>query len=149
MKAKWKWLTPMIPVAILGAGVAITLEFSPWVSPATPSRTDLANVLDLSSQPADIVATYRYVEANPSLAGQIPCYCGCGKAFGHQDLFDCFVISPGVYSSHASGCMVCGNEANDAERLASEGRSARGVRTWIDAEYSKYGPPTDTPKVRN
>jgi hypothetical protein len=29
-------------------------------------------------------------------------------------------------------------------RLSDEGRELKEIRAYIDAEYSKYGPPTDT-----
>jgi hypothetical protein len=29
-------------------------------------------------------------------------------------------------------------------RLMKEGKSLKEIRAYIDAEYSKYGPPTDT-----
>lgn len=140
-----KWVSAAVSLAVVITMAVVILEFAPRTSSATRTRSDLENVLDLSSQPADIVASYHYVEENHALVRQIPCYCGCGKALGHQNLFDCFVISPGVYSDHASGCMVCGDEANDVQRLAGEGKSAGEIRVWIDGEYSRYGPPTKTP----
>ena len=137
-------------VSVAGAAAALVaaagaLAFAPWEGSAPRARSDLENVLDLSTEPADMVAHYRYIEGHPAIAEQIPCYCGCGKAIGHRNLFDCFVISPGKYSDHASGCMVCTNEATDVERLANEGQSAKAIRNWIDGEYARYGPPTNTP----
>lgn len=141
-----KWLPVGVSVVVVVVVmVALAIEFAPWTSSVARTRSDLENVLDLSSQPPEIVATYQYVEGHRSLVRQVPCYCGCGKSLAHQNLFDCFVISRGVYSDHASGCMVCDDEANDIQRLAGEGRSAREIRAFIDAEYSRYGAPTDTP----
>ncbi len=141
-----KWLPVGVSVAAVVVMVALAIEFAPWTSSAARTRSDLENVLDLSSQPPQIVATYHYVEGHRSLVQQMPCYCGCGKSLNHQNLFDCFVISQGVYSDHASGCMVCEDEANDAQRLTGEGKSPSEIRAWIDAEYSRYGAPTDTPE---
>jgi Protein of unknown function with PCYCGC motif len=148
MSLRRKWLSLAV-VASVAVVAAVVFALAPWTSSASRTRSDLENVLDLSTQPAEMVATYHYIEGHPEMAKQIPCYCGCRKAIGHTNLFDCFVISPSVYSDHASGCMVCGNEANDVRRLAGEGQSARDIRTWIDTEYSRYGAPTDTPKVRS
>ncbi|MBA4180589.1 MAG: hypothetical protein C0506_08385 [Anaerolinea sp.] len=145
MVTRRKWLSVAVAMAAVAVAAAAILEFAPRTSSEARTRRDLENVLDLSSQPPEMVAAYRYIEGHRSLARQIPCYCGCGKAIGHQNLFDCFVISTGVYSDHASGCMVCGDEASDIQRLASEGLSAREIRTWIDGEYARYGAPTDTP----
>jgi hypothetical protein len=33
-------------------------------------------------------------------------------------------------------------------RLMREGKDTKTIRTYIDAEYSKYGPPTDTEPVQ-
>ena len=35
----------------------------------------------------------------------------------------------------------------DVMRLMTEGQSAGEIRAYIDATYSKYGPPTDTEPV--
>ncbi len=139
-----KWASLFGAAAILAA-LAAALVIAPWTGSASRARSDLENELDLSAEPADMVAHYRYIESNRGLAEQIPCYCGCGKAIRHRNLFDCFVISRDRYSDHASGCMVCTNEAIDAERLSIEGKSAREIRTWIEGEYSRYGAPTNTP----
>jgi hypothetical protein len=32
-------------------------------------------------------------------------------------------------------------------RLMEEGRDLKEIRTYIDAEYSKFGPPTDTEPI--
>ncbi len=145
MRMSRKWLAlALLPSAAAGSFVVIAM--APWADSGSRPRSDLENVLDLSTQPPEMAATYHYVEDHADMARQIPCYCGCGKAIGHRNLVDCFVISPGVYSDHAAGCMVCGNEANDVRRLAGEGRSGGEIRDWIDNEYSKYGAPTDTPK---
>jgi len=36
----------------------------------------------------------------------------------------------------------------DVMRLRREGKDAKQIRAAIDAEYSRYGPPTATPPVR-
>jgi hypothetical protein len=32
-------------------------------------------------------------------------------------------------------------------RLSKEGKELKEIRAYIDAEYSKYGPPTDTDPI--
>lgn len=129
-------------VAVAAIAGAVAFQFGPWTGSSAVMRSDMEGELDLTTQPADIVAAYHYAEGHQSLLREIPCYCGCGKSIGHRDLFDCFVIRTGVYSDHASGCMVCANEARDVERLSAEGKSAAQIHDWIDGEYSRYGPPT-------
>ena len=139
-----KWLSAAVSLAVVVTAGALLIAFDPRSGSVARSRSDLEDVLDLSSQPPEVVASYHYAEGHRSLMRQIPCYCGCGKSLNHQNLFDCFVISPAVYSDHASGCMVCGDEAADVQRLEGEGRGAREIRAWIDEEYSRYGAPTET-----
>lgn len=100
----------------------------------------------LSGQPERTVELYSFVAANPEIAAMILCYCGCGNGLGHQHLLDCF-ISPknGEYESHASFCSICTDEAEDVRELMAEGRSSAQIRAWIDAEYGRFGAPTDTP----
>jgi len=131
-------------LAIAAALVAVAVV-SPWGDSRPKRNADLESALDLASQPPEMVAMYHYAEGHRALFEQVPCYCGCGKAIGHQSLLDCFLIAAGKYSDHASGCMVCTDEAADVERLVAEGQDARAIRAWIDVEYSKYGPPTNTP----
>lgn len=144
MSTTLKWATVLASSALLATVVA-ALTFWHWISFESGARSDSEHVLDLSTQPAEVVANFRYIESHRALAEHIPCYCGCGRALGHQNLFDCFVISPGKYSDHAEGCVICRREAADIERLSADGTDMRAIRTWIDGEYSKYGPPTNTP----
>jgi hypothetical protein len=143
---KRRWIAVLALLVAAGIGGSAASWLWPESGSATRGRSDLEEALDLSTQPADMVAMYHYAESHESLLRKVPCYCGCGRSIGHQDLFDCFVIKPGVYSDHASGCMVCGNEARDVERLSNEGQTPQAIRAWIDGEYSRYGAPTNTPQ---
>ena len=74
----------------------------------------------------------------------VPCYCGC-VGLGHQSLLDCFVRPTGGYEPHASGCAICTREATQVEEMLEQGASAATIRATIDANYAKYGRPTNTP----
>ncbi len=125
-------------VAVAGIFGALTT----WGGSSRPERRDADDVLDLRTQPAEMVAQYRYIESHDSLASQVRCYCGCGPALDHQGLLDCFVIRAETYSGHASGCTVCTREAADVERLAAAGEDTRAIARWIDGEYAQCGAPT-------
>ncbi len=98
----------------------------------------------LDGLPEATVQNYHFIESRPELAQHIPCYCGC-SGLGHGSLLDCFVRPEGGYEPHASGCGICGMEADDAERMLVDGQDVHAIRTAIDAKYSAYGKPTDTP----
>ena len=136
-------LASVAAVALVTVVAAVFL-FAPGGDAGTERDSTLESALDLSSQPPEMAAMYHYAEAHAAVFEKIPCYCGCGKAIGHQSLLDCFLIAPGQYSDHASGCMVCTDEAADVERLVAQGQDTTAIRAWIDVEYSKYGPPTST-----
>lgn len=98
----------------------------------------------LEGLPDKVLHNYQFVESEPQLAARIPCYCGC-YSLGHSNLLDCYIRPEGGYEQHASGCGICGMEADDIERMLGAGQSADAIRASIDAEYSSYGKPTNTP----
>lgn len=89
-------------------------------------------------------ARYEFIAANEDLAQHIPCYCGCGPQ-GHGSLRDCFLAADGSYEQHGAWCHICLEEARDVERLQAEGVTPALIRAYIDAQYSRFGPPTNTP----
>lgn len=98
----------------------------------------------LDGLPDPVVHNYHFVESQPELVARIPCYCGC-YSFGHANLLDCYLRPDGGYEQHASGCGICGMEADDIERMLAEGQDPSAIRTAIDAQYRSYGKPTNTP----
>jgi len=97
----------------------------------------------LDGLPEATVHRYHFVASEPEMAARIPCYCGC-RGLAHRSLLDCFVRPGGGYERHASGCGICGWEADDVERMAGEGMDAASIRTAIAGTYGSYGQPTDT-----
>ena len=106
--------------------------------------TSHAGHLDFASLPEDTAARYRFVESHPAIAERVPCYCGCGKALGHESLKDCY-LEPGGYSDHAVACLICGRIATDVERLLDGGHDVATIRSRVDETYAEFGPPTLTP----
>lgn len=92
---------------------------------------------------------YQFAIANHHELQKYPCTCGC-VYLDHRDNADCYIkliLPSGLigFDQHANGCGVCVDITQDVMRLMREGRSPPEIRAFIDAEYSKYGPPTNTP----
>lgn len=103
----------------------------------------------LSAATPRVRDAYRFAVANPHMLEQIPCYCGCEK-IGHTSNLGCYIDSATaggaiVYDRHASGCGICVDITQDVMRLAQTGQSLWEIRAYVDAQYSRFGPSTDTP----
>lgn len=101
------------------------------------------------SAPPRVREAYQYAVANPEELSKYPCYCGCG-AMGHTSNLSCYVqdiIADGTvtFDNHASGCGICVDITQDVMRLKAQGKSSPDVRAYVDAQYSSFGPGTDTP----
>ena len=99
--------------------------------------------------PPRVEEMYHYaIEHSDDLAA-VPCYCGCGN-MGHTSNLSCYIQERKpdgsiVFDSHATGCGICVDIAQDVKRMRAEGKSLSEVRTVIDATYGSYGPGTNTP----
>jgi hypothetical protein len=94
---------------------------------------------------------YRFAVANPDVMTKIPCYCGCGT-MGHEHALDCFVkdVQPNgsiEFDNHAAGCGICVDITQDVMRLMRQGQQLKTVRAYVDAEYSRFAAPTNTPAI--
>lgn len=99
---------------------------------------------DVQAAPATVREAYQFAVANPDVLQQFPCYCGCGS-MGHTSNYACYVAGRDVtgaieYDSHALGCSICVDITQDAMRLLREGKSMPEIRTYVDDNYSRYGP---------
>jgi hypothetical protein len=113
----------------------------------TQSEMPLPSFLDNAS--ATVREAYHYAMANPHELEKYPCYCGCG-AMGHTSNLSCYlqeIHQDGTFTfdPHASGCGICVDITQDVMRLRGEGRSSPEIRAYIDAQYSAFGPSTNTP----
>lgn len=103
----------------------------------------------LVDTPHKVRESYLFAVANPHELEKYPCYCGCG-AMGHTSNLDCYISEideAGTISfdNHAEGCGICVDITQDVMRLMREGRSSPEIRAYVDAQYSAFGPSTDTP----
>ena len=101
------------------------------------------------SAPPRVREAYQYAVTNPEELKKYPCYCGCG-AMGHTSNLSCYLqdtTADGTitFDTHALGCGICVDITQDVMRLKAEGKTSLAVRAYVDARYSPFGPPTDTP----
>lgn len=99
---------------------------------------------EVRSAPVTVQQAYQFAIANPEVASQIPCYCGCG-AMGHTSSYACYVAGESedgapVIDNHALGCSICVDITQDTMRLMNEGKPVAEIRAYIDQTYAQYGP---------
>ncbi len=100
--------------------------------------------LEVQRAPVAVRQAYQFAVANATLLRQVPCYCGCG-AMGHTSNAACYLSDAAgddvtMFDSHALGCSICVDIAQDAMRLMRRGRDISEIRTFVDATYARYGP---------
>ncbi len=92
---------------------------------------------------------YQFAVANPEIADEIPCYCGCA-GMGHTSSYDCYVSGrdeTGViqFDPHAQYCSICVDITHDTMRMMDEGKSTADIFAQVEADYAQFGPPTIKP----
>jgi len=103
----------------------------------------------VQTAPPTVREAYRFAVANPDVLAHQPCYCGCGT-MGHTSNLSCYVSDVAedgtvTFDNHAAGCGICVDITQDVMRLMVGGQSQLEIRHYIDAQYSPFGPSTDTP----
>jgi hypothetical protein len=91
--------------------------------------------------------SYQFATANLELTDEIPCYCGC-VGLGHTSLYDCYVAGVDEtgetqFDNHAEYCSICNDITLDTMRLLDEGQSSSEIIAQIEADYARFGPPTE------
>jgi len=137
--------------AILGIG-SLLLSGCSSASPSQPTQMPSMALADMpdyvQSAAASVQEAYQFAITNPHALETVPCYCGCGK-MGHKNNLDCYVTSTAgngkiTFDNHAAYCGVCSDITHDVMRLQQAEITPTKIRAYIDAQYSAYGPPTDT-----
>ncbi len=62
----------------------------------------------------------------PAVLHQLPCYCRCDRALGHNSLHSCYE------NTHGAECSTCAKEAVYAYRLTKKGVSPKQIREGIE-----------------
>lgn len=117
-------------------------------STATPKMETGAMPDFVQSAPPAVQTAYQFAFANPHALETVPCYCGCGR-IGHKSNLNCYIkdiAADGTvtFDNHAAYCGICVNITDDVMRLQAQGKSPLDIRKYVDAQYSSYGPSTDT-----
>lgn len=95
---------------------------------------------------AMVQEAYQFSVANPEIASEIPCYCGC-VGMGHKSTYDCYVSGEDAngtltFDNHAIYCRICVDITQDTMHLLDEGKRIPEISSYIDENYAKFGPPT-------
>lgn len=100
---------------------------------------------EVQQAPATVREAYQFAVHNSAVLSELPCYCGCG-AMGHVSNESCYIQERQretiLYDNHALGCSICVDITQDAMRMLDEGKSVAEIYDYVDATYSRFGPPT-------
>ncbi len=69
---------------------------------------------------------YQMAAKIPAVLHQLPCYCRCDRALGHNSLHSCFE------NTHGAECSTCAKEAVFAYRLTTQGKTAKQIREGVE-----------------
>ena len=81
------------------------------------------------------VTTYQMAQKIPAVLHQLPCYCHCDRAMGHNSLHSCFE------GTHGAACSTCMKEDIYAYQQTRLGRTPAQIRTgiekgeWMNVDY--------------
>src|SRR5947199_1994148 len=75
-------------------------------------------------------AAYQVAKDIPEVLAELPCFCGCMTAFGHESNLFCF------RDEHGSGCEICEGIALDARDLHNKGLSIDKIKDEIRQRWA-------------
>ncbi len=138
-------LSPMMAISLLAPLLLTAGCGSGALSPDLKMAPMSELPEEMQNAPTRVSEAYQFAAANPAPLQNVPCYCGCA-AIGHTSNYSCFiknVESNGkiVFETHALGCSLCVDIAQDVLKLTKEGKSPGDIRSQIVANYSRFGPP--------
>jgi hypothetical protein len=149
MARKWRWLGLIIifvvaSTSLTGCGAKSARQHENAHEVVLAEKSAMPG--QVQSAPTLVRDSYRFAATHVDELHQIPCYCGCG-AMGHRSNYACFWQANGQVDDHALNCGICVDIAQDVWRGLERGQSLVDIRAQIDADYSRFGPPTDTEPV--
>jgi len=72
------------------------------------------------------VVAYEMAAKIPAVLHQLPCYCHCDRALGHNSLHSCFE------GTHGAACSTCMGEAVYAYEQTKKGKTPVEIRAGIE-----------------
>lgn len=149
MRYKLRWLGLIVILALVSTSLA-GCGADRADHEATAHDRAMAEMSAMPSQvqnaPQTISDAYRFAATHAAELHQIPCYCGCGP-MGHRSNYDCYWQEDGNVDEHALNCGICVYITQDVRDGLARGQSLAEIRMQVDADYSRYGPPTETAPV--
>jgi hypothetical protein len=74
------------------------------------------------------VKVYEEAAKIPSVLYQLPCYCRCDRALGHNSLHSCFE------GTHGATCSTCAKEGAYAYKMTKLGWTPKQIRAGIERQ---------------
>jgi hypothetical protein len=72
------------------------------------------------------VRSYEMANEIPAVLHQLPCYCRCDRAMGHNSLHSCFE------ATHGAACSTCMKEAVYAYQQTKKGKTVSQIRAGVE-----------------
>jgi Protein of unknown function with PCYCGC motif len=119
------YLWPVLGSTVNGNGRAEAADTT------APKNAQPRLTLDPNQFVGPVKEAYKFAEKNSELLAQLHCYCGCGKAEGHQNLLDCY------RSTHGASCEICTGEALLAKRMSEQGSPVDQIRNAIRRNFAQ------------
>lgn len=109
-------------VFIGGAGKKFTASGAKLVATMSPSYF---------SRDPKARSAYQAARDIPEVLAELPCFCGCMSAYGHENNLFCF------RDEHGSACSICEDIALDARDMVAKGLSIDRIKQTIRDRYSR------------
>jgi hypothetical protein len=133
------------PRALPAQSPAPMSSLTPVSSQSDPATSDLPplppGVENAVRSPDVVRAVYRFAAEHPEVLHFVPCFCGCERG-GHKDNDDCFIAKRNAqghvaqWESHALGCEICIDVAQQAMQMHNAGASVSAIRDAIEKKYA-------------
>ena len=132
---KRKKMNKQVMWLVLGSAGALALIA--WIfiggggQQLTASGAKLVHTMDPSYFSKDPKARAAYQVANdmPEVLAELPCFCGCMTALGHESNLFCFK------DEHGSGCNICEDIALEARDMHNKGFSIERIKDVIREHF--------------
>ena len=119
-------------------GCAGVLALTAWVfigsggEQLTASGKRLIHTMDPSYFAKDpkARAAYQVAKDMPEVLAELPCFCGCMTALGHESNLFCFK------DEHGSGCNICEDIALEARDMHDKGLSIERIKDAIRQHFA-------------
>jgi Protein of unknown function with PCYCGC motif len=136
-RKKTKLKRQTVWIAVVSTGVVALIA---WVfiggggQQLTASGAKLVHTMDPSyfSKDPKARAAYQVAEDMPEVLAELPCFCGCMTALGHESNLFCF------RDEHGSACDICEDIALDARDMHAKGFSIERIKQAISERFGGH-----------